>query len=59
MAKTSRPSSRARSQVIKLPDRNLASATMTPWDNPAIMRLRFGKWYFSGAYDAVYSLKIK
>ena len=43
IAKTSRPSSIARSQVMRLPERILASATITPRQSPAMMRLRAGK----------------
>ena len=42
-AKAARPSSIARSQVMRLPERILASATITPRQRPAMMRLRAGK----------------
>ena len=54
-AKTSRPSSSAKSAVIRAPLRSRASTTTVAAQSPATMRLRAGKRHGAGSTPGAYS----
>ncbi len=54
-ANTSRPSSSARSAVIRAPLRSLASTTTVAAARPAMMRLRAGNRHGAGSTPGAYS----
>ena len=58
-AKTSRPSSSARSAVMSAPLRSRASTTTVAAQRPATMRLRAGKRHGAGSTPGAYSETIK
>ena len=58
-ANTSRPSSSARSAVMRAPLRSRASTTTVAAHSPATMRLRAGKRHGAGSTPGAYSETIR